>query len=208
MSQLQAAVVDNGITGLGDHFAENPDVHYRFERVVPGWQPTFDEDLVIVPNGADHVALLQARDAIRVVLDRGGVVMNFCGCFTPWLPGTTWVHDSAHPNREMRYHVVDDPLGLMHGVDPARLSTESHGIRGWWACGGLVTRYPDQVVLADPWQRAVLVADRRSTPGLIMATASGPLVHPDPDAAEDQGPRTLYRNMLRVAARQLESGHA
>ncbi|MDE2149365.1 MAG: hypothetical protein KGJ55_05940 [Gammaproteobacteria bacterium] len=205
---LKAALIENGDLGNRRHFVDNERIVYRHERIARGWTPDFSgDDLVVVPNGADHVALYRAREATAAVLARGGAVACFCGCFTPWLPGTVWIHDNSCPNREVRYHVVADPLGLMHGVDPARLSTESHGISGWWACGYLQTTYPESVVLADTWQRPVLIADTRSTPGLIVATASGPLGEPDPAAADGGGPLRLYRNILRAVAAHQERRH-
>ena len=206
---LRAAVVDNGIHGLRSLFVSSPEVRFRFECITGDWRPDFSgDDVVIVHNGSNHVALYDARAAIRTVLDRGAAVLCFCGCFTPWLPGTCWVHDNTRPNRELDYHVVDDPMGLMLGVDPARLSTESHGIRGWWACGELITAQPQSVVLADQWKRAALVADTSSTPGLIIATASGPLGQSDPSAPDDDGPRRLFRNIIRAVARHREVQHA
>lgn len=128
---LQVAVVDNGIHGLRDDFIDSGAVRYRFEPITPDWRPDFPEGVVIVPNGSDHVAMYRARRSIEVVLARGGAVLCFCGCYTLWLPGTVWVHDNTRANRDVRYRVVNDPLGLMDGVDPACLSTEAHGISGW-----------------------------------------------------------------------------
>jgi hypothetical protein len=205
---LRAVVVDNGIHGLREHFVNSPAIRYRFERITADWRPIFEEDVVIVPNGSDHLAMLHARASIEAVLARGAAVLSFCGCYTPWLPGTIWAHDNTRPNIEVRYHVINDPLDLMGGVDPARLSTDDHGISGWWACGALHTARPDSVVLADTWQRPVLIADMGATRGLIIATASGPLGESDPDAADDQGVRRLYRNIIRAVARDRESRHA
>ena len=206
-SMLQVAVVDNGIHGLRDRFVDSVAVSYRFEPITRGWSPRFAEDVVIVPNGSDHLSLYRARHAIEAVLERGGAVLCFCGCYTPWLPGTHWRHDNTRPNREVRYQIARDPLNLMDGVDPHRLSTDSHGINGWWACGELITVDPQSVVLVDTWNRAVLVADTRSTPGLIVATASGPLGDGTSDAPDDDGTRRLYRNLMRVVSHQLESAH-
>lgn len=196
---LTAALIHNGVHGTERHFADTAQLRYRVERVGRAWRPDFsNDDLVVVPNGADHVALYAARTAIDAVLSRGGAVLCFCGCFTPWLPGAVWIHDNSRPNREVRYRVTADPLGLMDGVDPARLSTEPHGISGWWACGFLRTVHSSSVVLMDTWQRPVLIADTLSTPGLIVATASGPLGDSDPAMSSGEGPLRLYRNIIRA----------
>src|ERR1700749_3392408 len=144
---LQIAVVDNGVHGLRDYFVDGDEARYRFESVTADWRPDLAEDVVIVPNGSDHVALYRARHSIEAVLARGGAVLCFCGCFPPWLPGSLWKHDNTRPNREVRYFVGSDPLDLMDGVDPAARSTNAHGISGWWACGGLVTEHPQSAVL-------------------------------------------------------------
>ncbi|MDE2155219.1 MAG: hypothetical protein KGJ32_04885 [Xanthomonadaceae bacterium] len=208
IATLSIAVVDNGIHGLRGHFVDSPALRYRFEPIVRDWSPAFAEDVVIVPNGSDHLSLYRARHSIEAVLARGGAVLCFCGCYTPWLPGTVWRHDNTRPNRDVRYHVASDPLGLMAGVDPQRLGTDAHGISGWWACGELVTACPQSVVLADTWGRPVLIADTRSTPGLIVATASGPLGDRGGAEAAADGPQRLYRNIIRAVSRHLESRHA
>lgn len=206
---LSIAVVDNGIHGLRRFFVDSATRRYRFEPIVRAWTPTFAEDVVIVPNGSDHLSLYRARHSFEAVLARGGAVLCFCGCYTPWLPGTVWRPDNTRPNRDVRYHVVNDPLGLMGDVDPQCLSTNSAGISGWWACGELVTAHAQSVVLADTWERAVLIADTRSTPGLIIATASGPLGdRGDDDETGSAGTARLFRNILRAVSHHLESRHA
>ena len=206
---LQAALIDNGVHGATDYFAGRTGIRYRTERIGAGWAPDFShDDVIVVPNGSDHVALYRVREQVARFLESGGTVLCFCGFFTPWLPGNVWVHDNSRPNREVRYHAVNDALGLLDGVDVARLSTESHGISGWWACGGIETAHASSVVLADTWNRAVLVADTRSTAGLIIATASGPLGERDAAADDDAGLLRLYRNIIRAAAARKEIAHA
>lgn len=206
---LQAALIDNGTYGTSHYFADSAQLRFRRERIGPDWSPKFDgDDLIVVPNGSDHVALYRQRTAIDRLLQRGGSVLCFCGFFTPWLPGNVWVHDNLRPNREVRYHAVNDPLGLLDGVDIEQLAINEHGIRGWWACGDIHTDHADSVVLADTWNRAVLVADTRSTPGLIITTASGPLGDADPSAPAGDGLVGLYRNVIRAVLAQRETIHA
>ncbi|MGQ0697228.1 MAG: hypothetical protein ACT4PZ_03185 [Panacagrimonas sp.] len=205
---LKAALIDNGVEGLSRYFASSAEVHYRTERITDSWQPDFSgDDLVIVPNGADHVALYQVREQIAAHLERGRSLACFCGFFTPWMPGSVWVHDNSKPLREVRYRIVKDPLGLMRDVDVDRLSVESHGISGWWACGHIRTAHAASVVLADTFDRVVMIADTQSTRGLIVATASGPLGEPDPAQPSDGGSLQLYRNIIRAAQVRAEKRH-
>lgn len=203
---LHVAVIHNGVEGTERYFDGTPGVRYRFERIRTAWTPDFaSDDVIIVPNGADHVALYRARLAIRGVLDRGGVVVCGCGFFTPWVPGMQWFHDNSHPNRLVRYDLVCDPLRLLEGVNIDALATNEHGISGWWACGYIDATVRESVVLADTWNRAVLVADTCSTRGLIIASASGPLGEFGDNGALGAATR-LYRNILG-AARFREAAH-
>lgn len=205
---LNAALVHSGVAGAENYFKNSAEVRYRIERIVASWSPDFSRDsLVIVPNGANHVALYEARAAIHALLARGGVLACFCGFFTPWIPGNVWRHDNSKPLSAVRYRVQHDALGLFDGVKVDDLTYESHGISGWWACGRIETSHADSIVLIDNFDRVLMVADRRSTPGLVIATASGPLGDPDPDKPAD-GPRLLYRNMLRAARDHLENVRA
>lgn len=206
---LQAALIDNGVQGTSDYFVDRGELRFRRERIGAGWAPDFSyDDVLVVPNGSDHVALYRARASVAQLLARGGTVLCFCGFFTPWLPGSVWVHDNSRPNREVRYHVVNDALGLLDDVAIDTLDTNAHGISGWWACGGIQTARESSVVLADTWHRPVLVADTRSTPGLIIATASGPLGDADPSADAGSGLTRLYRNVMRAAAARQENQYA
>lgn len=197
---LRAAVIDNGCLGTERSFADSDSVHYRIERIGEDWNPDFSsDDLLVVPNGADHVAMDRVRGQVARVLGRGGAVFCFCGFFTPWLPGNRWVHDNTRPNREVRYRAGADRLGLLDGVELARLNWDRHGISGWWACGAIETADPASVVIEDQWGRVLMVADTSSTPGLIIATASGPLADPAP-GKPSVGVARLYRNCLAAAA--------
>jgi len=204
---LNVALIDSGVYGTTQYFAETPEVRYRIERIRNHWQPDFSaDDLVVVPNGANHVALYEVRGSIRTFLDRGGTLACFCGFFTPWIPGNQWVHDNRQPLKAVRYRARSDPLGLLEGVDIDQLTFESHGISGWWACGEIITDHPDSVLLEDNFGRVIMVADTTSTLGLIIATASGPLGDPDP-SAPSQGIAKLYRNIIRAATAPKESSH-
>jgi len=118
-----------------------------------------------------------------------------------------WVHDNTRPLREVRYRMINDPLDLMNGVELDQLTFESHGISGWWACGHIQTAHPESIVLADNFDRVVMIADTRSTQGLIVTTASGPLGDWDPNTPSS-GLQRLYRNIIRAASTRQEQLHA
>lgn len=201
---LKIALIDSGVTGGSSYFGATAGVRYRHERITADWQPDFSgDDVIVVPNGANHVALYEARTAIRDLLDRGGTLACFCGFFTPWIPGHVWHHDNRHPLKVVRYAPSADPLGLLEGVDIAELSTEAHGISGWWACGEIRSEHPGSTLLQDNFGRVVMVADTRTTPGLIVATASGPVGDPQPDAVASATVQ-LYRNLIRLAGSRQE----
>lgn len=134
---LNVALIDSGVYGTTQYFAETPEVRYRIERIRDRWQPDFSaDDLVVVPNGANHVALYEARGAIRTFLDGGGTLACFCGFFTPWIPGNQWVHDNRQPLR---------PCAIVHGgihsvCSRASTSTSLLSRRTVSAAGGLAAR--------------------------------------------------------------------
>ena len=195
---MHIALIHSGVTGTEQCYRGDAALRYRRERITADWQPCFDnDDVVLVPNGANHVALYEARARLHAFLERGGALLCFCGFFTPWLPGNQWRHDIGRDLRQLRYRVLRDELQLFDGVDAEELCVDSHGIRGGWACGDIVTQHSDSVVMTDNYQRTLLVADRRSTGGLIIATASGPLSDDTPQAPA-HGARRLYRNILRA----------
>lgn len=204
---MQIALIHSGVAGTEQYYRGDAEHRYRCERIGADWQPCFDEDdVVLVPNGANHVALYEARAHLHHFLARGGALLCFCGFFTPWLPGNQWRHDIGRDLRQLRYRVVADDLQLFEGVEAEELCSDAHGIRGGWACGDIQTHHADSVVLMDNYQRTLLVADRRSTPGLIIATASGPLGDDAPDGAA-HGARRLYRNILRACRAHHEAHH-
>lgn len=206
---LDVILIDNGVHGLRDYFVDGAAVRYRPARIGGQWPPDLaGADLVIAPNGTDHVALHAAREAVAAHLQGGGALACFCGFFTPWIPGNRWVHDTGRPLNELEYHAVDDRLGLLDGIDLERFAAGRHGIRGGWACGRIETDHAESVLLRDSHHRVIMVADTRSTAGLIVATASGPLGDAAPDQplpADGGDPTRLYRNLLNVVRQRKES---
>jgi len=201
---LHAALISNALAGLDDAFVSNEHIHYRTETIGPMWAPDLSADeLVIAPNGTDHVALWGARDRIRAHLDHGGALACFCGWFTAWVPGNRWIHDNTHPTREVELRLVSDQRGLFNGVDLAKLNVNRHGIRGWWACGYIEPAPGAEVLLADTWDRAIVVLDETTTNGPQFLTASGPLGDYRRDGDPD-GLSRLYLNLIaHLASRHL-----
>lgn len=193
---LRAIVISNGI-GAAEAYKTTDEIQYDVVEITPGFDPDFDGyDVLLVPNGSDHVAMLRLRDKVSAFLDEGGVLFCFCGWFTDWIPGNRWVHDASKATRNVRHFVKTDRHGFLDGVNIAKLDHNRHGISGWWACGYIEPAPGADVVLADTWDRALIILDERTTPGVILATASGPLG----DFArygDTEGLSRIYKNVLR-----------
>jgi len=201
---LRALIIDNGI-GADGAFPDRPEVVFDRAATGPGFAPDLScYDLLVVPNGSDHVAMFGMRDQVREMLDAGKAVFCFCGWFTDWVPGNRWIHDNEHPTREMRHFAANDPHGLLQGFDLAYLDHNQHGISGWWACGYIETADPNSVLVRDTWGRAVIVADESTTPGFMFLTASGP-VGDFPSTSSWSPLGTLYRNALDFVIRRMSN---
>ncbi len=201
---LKALVIDNGLGSI-DAFPPHEQITFDSVTTGPGFAPDLlPYDILIVPNGADHVAMFRIREQVRQFLDAGKVVFCFCGWFMDWLPGNRWIHDNTKLTRDMRHFARNDPHGILEDVDLAQLDHNSHGISGWWACGYIETANPNSVIIADTWGRAIMVADETTTNGLMFLTASGPLG----DYSRGRSKSvisTLYHNLLRHTLQRLSS---
>ena len=235
-SALTATVIHNGVYGLEKMFHDSAKVRYRYEPVTRDFAPDLSQtDLLIVPNGSDHVAMAKIKDAVSAHLARGKALIVLDGWFTDWVPGSQWVHDNSKKTIDVRYHVGTDRYGLFDGVDQDHLNF-NHGISGWWACGYIDAAPEADVLYADTWDRPVIVLDEKTTPGLMLMTASGPLGDFVPDetlpdhgeaAAEARKERThntvgdlpgagrevdgltaLYRNMIALVHDKLKKRSA
>lgn len=196
---LDIVVVSNGLQGLDGMFPETAQARYRTVATAPDFDPSFDgADVVIVPNGSDHVAMQRAAGAVRTHLHGGGALFCFDGWFTPWVPGNRWVMDNSKATKDVRYRVRTDRHGLFAGVPVADFEW-SHGMSGWWACGYIEPAPGADVVLEDTWGRAIVVLDEATTPGAMLLTASGPLAGVR-FGAEHAGLLTLYDHLLTFAA--------
>jgi hypothetical protein len=204
MKRLNALLISNGIEGLAQQFQANDRITYTLAEIGPGFDPDLSGyDLVIAPNGTDHVALFRIREKIRQFLDGGGALFCFDGWFTDWIPGNRWVMDNSKKTIDVRYILQDDPDGLAQHFSIADLNF-SHGISGWWSCGFIEPAPGAQVLIADTWGRALAVIDRVSTNGLIVLTASGPLGDFSYATTDDDGSTQamadLYQALLSLVS--------
>jgi len=190
---LNALVIDNGL-GAEKAYRDTDVVRFTTARTGPGFDPRLEDyELLVVPNGCDHVAMHRIRDKVRDFLHAGKALFCFDGWVTDWIPGHRWRHENSKPTRELRHIAGDDSLGLLRGVHVPAMDENAHGIIGWWYCGYIEPAPQAEVLIRDPFGRAVVVADDRSTPGFIFLTASGPLG----DYGDGASPHArLYHNLL------------
>ncbi len=198
---IKALIISNGIEGVGENMFQYSG---KLDCTVANVTENFDVDLepydlLIVPNGADHVAMLKIKDKVAEFLDRGKALFCFDGWFTNWIPGNKWVHDNSKKTIDIRYKIKTDRYGLFRGIDVADLNF-SHGISGWWAVGYIEPTEGADVVIIDTWERPLLVVDEISSKGLMVLSASAPIADytygttDDMDSAESIA--QLYRNCV------------
>lgn len=202
---IEALLISNNIEGLEEMFISNDQVRYDIAVIDAEFNPDLGGyDLLIVPNGSDHIAMFKIKEKVLAFLNEGKVVFCFDGWFTSWLPGSQWVMDNSKKTIEIRYHIKTDRYNLFENINVDSFIF-SHGISGWWACGYIESEAEADIVMVDTWQRPIMVLDEKSTRGLIIATASGPLA--DVDFGGDKKPNStrsdlqlLYQNMLKLVA--------
>ncbi len=204
-SPIQALIISNGIEGLASLYRPNENIHYDWIEVGPDFNPDLMRyDLLVVPNGADHVAMYRIRDKVQAFLDAGGTLFCFDGWFTDWVPGHRWLMDNTRKSIDVRYKIKDDPFALATQFRAEDLNF-SHGISGWWSCGYIEPSARGHVFLEDTWGRPLVVIDDTTTNGLMVLTASGPAADfsyatTDDDAA-DRAMTDLYRALLTLVPR-------
>lgn len=195
---LTGLVVSNGI-GSEAYYPSRAEIEFTVHELDAKFQvDLLKYDVLVVPNGTDHVALYREREAIRNFLDQGKVLLCCCGWYLDWVPGNRWIHDNSQPTRDMRHFVGSDPLGLMQNVDIAKLDKNQHGISGWWACGFIEPAPNADVVLHDTWNRAIMVSDSHSTAGLMVLTASGPIGDSAAFGYNESPLQSIYENFLQA----------
>jgi hypothetical protein len=195
---LNALIVSNNIVGLTDYYVSNDLVTYTTAYVSGNFNPDLDPyDVLVVPNGSDHVAMLKIKDKVRAFLDAGNALVCSDGWFTHWVPGNQWVMDNTKPTIDVRYTLKTDRHTLFDGIDINDL-IYSHGMTGWWACGYIDAASGADVVVEDTWLRPIVVLDEISTGGVMLLTASGPLADVTYAGKKDGALVLLYRNFLRL----------
>ncbi|CCH54123.1 hypothetical protein BN8_03267 [Fibrisoma limi BUZ 3] len=194
---VNALLISNNIAGLDEYYVSNELVQYTVCRITKDFDPDLTPyDLLVVPNGSDHVAMLKIKDKVRAFLDAGKALICSDGWFTDWVPGNQWVMDNSKRTIDIRYHLKTDRYGLFSDVDLNEL-TFSHGMSGWWACGYIRAADGADVVVEDTWQRPIIVLDEVSTNGIMLLTASGPLADVTFSGDREDALVKLYRNFLR-----------
>ncbi|NVO85800.1 hypothetical protein [Hymenobacter terrestris] len=204
---LQALLISNGLQGLDSHYVSNELVQYTTCLVTRNFNPDLlPYDLLVVPNGSDHVAMLKIKDKVAAFLAAGKALICCDGFFTAWVPGNQWLMDNTRRTLDVRYSAGADSHGLLANIDLDELNF-SHGMSGWWACGYIRAAPGAEVLLHDTWQRPIVVLDEVSTPGRMLLTASGPLADVTYAGKSDSALVTLYRNFLQLLSTETVSAH-
>ena len=209
---LKAIVISNGIEGLKHYYASNNLVDYTIYEVSKTFDPPLEDfDLLVVPNGSDHIAMEKIATRVKGFLDHGGAMICCDGWFTDWIPGNRWKIDNVRKSIEIRYFVRDDPYGFFDGLDIDEFIF-SHGISGYWACGYIQPAPGAGILLADTWQRPIVVLDQISTKGTIFLTASGPLADlrydPASGISTESAMATLYHRFILHLVKAKSLQHA
>ena len=203
---LKALVVHNHIEGLTGLFQSDKDVHFDFAYTSAHFQPNLTPyDLLIVPNGSDHLAMAKIKEEVHAFLNAGKALFCFDGWFTDWVPRNQWIMDNSHKTIDIRYQIPSDEKGLMENV-PIESLNFSHGISGWWSCGYIDAHPQAEGIIEDTWQRPMLIRDEVSTHGLMILTASGPVSDATYATTDDEGANgdigRLFRNCLRYETKR------
>ena len=205
---LNALVISNAIVGLSESYVSTDLVDYRIEVVTQDFDPELDGiDLLIVPNGSDHVAMLKIKDRVESFLEEGNTLCCFCGWFTDWIPGNRWVHDNTKATKDVLLSVEKDRYGLFHGLNLDKFNY-NNGMTGWWACGYIEASPLADVVLEDTWHRPIMVLDETTTNGLMILTASAPVGDYQRRPGNDDGIAGLNLRILELVAERKETHEA
>ena len=205
---IQAAVISSGIEGIEKYFVSSEKVNYTMLEIEKNFNPDLAPfNLLIVPNGSDHIAMAKLKTKVASFLDAGKSLFCFDGWFTDWVPGNQWVMSNEKKSIDIRYTIKTDKYSLFEGVDIKELIF-NHDISGWWACGYIEASENADVVMEDTWQRPIIVLDEKTTNGTIILTASGPLgdsgAIPNDDESSSFALGTLYHNMLNLIIKKYE----
>lgn len=204
---LQALLISNGLQGLEKYYVSNELVQYTICLITKDFDPDLTPyDLLVVPNGSDHVAMLKVKDKVRAFLDEGKALVCCDGFFTAWVPGNQWLMDNSRRTMDVRYSPGTDRYHLLDTIDLDQLNF-SHGMSGWWSCGYIEAASGADVLLADTWQRPIVVLDEVSTAGRMLLTASGPLADVTYAGQSDSALVALYRNFIQLLSTSTVPAH-
>jgi hypothetical protein len=210
---IKALLISNNIENIGKMFVSNHLIQYEIIVINAEFNPDLTPyDLLIVPNGSDHVAMLKIKSKVLAFLNEGKAVFCFDGWFTNWVPGNQWIMDNSKKTIELRYHIKKDRYKLFENINLDSLIF-SHGISGWWSCGYIAAADVADVVIADTWDRPIIVLDEITTNGLLILTASGPLADfdfggSDPETSNGKDLNQLYKNMIQLVTNYNINKHA
>ena len=195
---LRGLVVSNGI-GAELGYPSRPEISFDSVEIDQDFElDPSGYDLIVAPNGTDHLALFRQRHVIREFLDAGHALLCCCGWFVDWVPHNRWIHDNSHATRDIRHFAGKDTLGLLQGVELAALDHNEYGISGWWACGFIEPASGADALIKDTWGRALVVVDSHTTKGLMLLTASGPIGDYSRVMGGSSPIGQLYENFLGV----------
>ena len=205
---LNIVVIHNGIHELELMFQPTAEASYTFVRTGPGFPERLaatlaTADALLVPNGSDHVAMLDASNVVVEFLQAGKTLFCFDGWFTAWIPGNHWQMDNSRRTIEIRYQIGTDQHNILDGVAIDELIF-NHGVSGWWACGFITPAANAEVLLTDTWGRAMVVLDEATTPGRMILTSSGPLADFRYDGSNSNALSHLYRNLLEYSSQKIQ----
>lgn len=205
---IKAAVISNGLQDLHHYFNSSHKVNYELLEITTNFDPNLGPyDLLVVPNGSDHIAMHKIKDKIADFLDQGKSLICVDGWFTNWIPGNQWIMDNSKKSIDVRYHLKKDTYGLFNNTNLDSF-IYSNGISGWWSCGYIESAPQADVVLEDTWGRPIVVLDETTTNGLIFLTASGPLADKAGQTTDDENSMsdmaTLFQNVLDLIAHKNE----
>ncbi|PKP50316.1 MAG: hypothetical protein CVT95_02660 [Bacteroidetes bacterium HGW-Bacteroidetes-12] len=206
--KIKAAIISNGLEGLHYYYKSNKTISYSIIEITRDFNPYFSSfDLLIIPNGSDHIALYKIKNKIHQFLDEGKTLFCFDGWFTNWLPGSRWVMDNSKKTIDIRYKIKSDRRNLFKNVNIDGLIF-SKGISGWWACGYIIPATDAEILLEDTWNRAIIILDETTTNGIIIATASGPLADITYQTTNDNNSMNdisiLYKNLLEFIQNKIK----
>ncbi len=195
MKTIKAVVISNGIEGLTNYFISSEIIEYSFLEITKDFKPNLDSyNLLIVPNGSDHIAMHKIKDKVAAFLEKGNSLFCFDGWFTNWLPNNQWIMSNDLKSIDQRYTIKSDSNNLLENVIVNDL-IYNNNISGWWSCGYIKSSNGAEVILQDTWERPIVVLDEKSTNGTIFLTASGPL--------GDSGIQSPNNNYLNNSLSQL-----